>query len=30
VAGLIAPGVPEAPLEPVAVPPTREPWWRRS
>ncbi len=30
VAELIAPGVPEAPLEPVEIPPTREPWWRRS
>jgi glycerol-3-phosphate dehydrogenase len=29
VAEMIAPGVPERPLPPVTVPPTREPWWRR-
>ena len=30
VAEMIAPGVAEAPLEPVEIPPTREPWWRRA
>jgi glycerol-3-phosphate dehydrogenase len=30
VAELIAPGAPERPLPAVTVPPTREPWWRRS
>ena len=30
VAELIAPGVPQRPLLRVDVPPTREPWWRRS
>jgi glycerol-3-phosphate dehydrogenase len=30
VANLIAPGAPERPLPAVTVPPTREPWWRRS
>jgi glycerol-3-phosphate dehydrogenase len=30
VAEMIAPGVPEHPLPPVTVPPTREPWWHRS
>jgi glycerol-3-phosphate dehydrogenase len=30
VAERIAPGAPERPLPTVTVPPTREPWWRRS
>lgn len=30
VADMILPGAREAPLPPVAVPATREPWWRRS
>jgi glycerol-3-phosphate dehydrogenase len=30
VAGLVAPGVPEAPLPAVSVEPSPEPWWRRS
>jgi glycerol-3-phosphate dehydrogenase len=30
VANLIAPDAPERPLPKVTVPPTREPWWRRS
>jgi glycerol-3-phosphate dehydrogenase len=30
VANLVAPGAPERPLPAVTVPPTREPWWRRS
>jgi glycerol-3-phosphate dehydrogenase len=30
VAELILPGATEAPLRPVEVPPTREPWWRRT
>ena len=30
VAEMIVPGAPVAPLRPVPVPPTREPWWRRS
>jgi glycerol-3-phosphate dehydrogenase len=30
VADMILPGVPERPLPAVTVPPTREPWWRRS
>jgi len=30
VAEMILPGVPERPLPAVTVPPTREPWWRRS
>jgi glycerol-3-phosphate dehydrogenase len=30
VADIVAPGVEERPLPAVTVPPTREPWWRRS
>jgi glycerol-3-phosphate dehydrogenase len=30
VAELVLPGAVERPLPPVTVPPTREPWWRRS
>jgi len=30
VAEMIAPGVPQAPLPPVTVEPSKEPWWRRS
>jgi glycerol-3-phosphate dehydrogenase len=30
VADMVLPGVPERPLPEITIPPTREPWWRRS